>query len=374
MVYNGLRMMKLKNKDSNEVLWWPCVVSSDITFQSLLDILCPRSKVKAVTSYHKMTGKRKRLSGWSLWVFLLGETLPPGYEEPLIRINEDSIILLQTKFRDPAVELIKYSFSSNDLFKAAVSDAILWWNQFSSRSHGDREDGTALSQMTLTSKNEDAFNEGDENNTLEKKVLHQTRTDRQTTTVTSTFEMFVEENNCNDEESVKTQRKEILPYFYNLEKSPPSSNQSMHSHFDYDNCSYESLNSDDDSDSLICLNVTQKHVPVPNEIQVASSQCVNPGMEHMNDVASVPHARKQLTTFRDSLQSTHGSRSDDVIDLTQDCVSPILPRRIPHGTLIYLDSDGEEVEASYFMRDNENDSLGSGQTINLLDSEEERGL
>jgi hypothetical protein len=201
------------------------------------------------------------------------------------------------------------------------------------RSHGDREDGTALSHMTL--KNEDAFNEGDENNTLEKKCLHQTRTDRQTTTVTSTFEMFDEENNCNDEESVKTQRKEILPYFYNLKKSPPSSNQSMHSHFDYDNCSYESLNSDDDSDPLICFNVTQKHVHVPNEIQVASSQCVNPGMEHMNDLASVPDAGKQLATFRDSLQSTHGSRSEDVIDLTQDCASPIIPRQIPHGTLIY---------------------------------------
>lgn len=725
MTSSGFQMIKLENKtkngdrkeDSTE-LWWPCIVSSDNTFQSLLDMLSPTKKALAIASYYKLIERSERLYERSLWVFLFGDTLPPGYEEPLLRLHDNHNIQIQNNFKD-AIDQMNHNFSSNESFNAAISDALDWiqyrmlrpkpnkkimemlyaplpstpknriikilsisshlikkrkfkarkrthsvmstmkyicdntssissslllllsssmvvtppkynidmhpefltvflilkkkyglahlqvntdyfqsenclkahihrtmgwlgprrkefrlvpkkqlnqkkqvslntrkktqsslklsdsyisytmnrrWSnckeencrtnmcslssdiipvispsssmslhrpsnfsslrkklrthyglercdrsmiitvpcalekykydqkrkqyisknrmttdihseigsvcinqgqefqidqsQSSSKMVGyfnlgennkcikkdvfvtvsmmttrnndgdytdnnnhktDREDRTEVMMMaahlslnktcdlnegesknseTLLNGQEQSFDDRQQRLTIlnvssDMNGPHQNPSDRLCTTTQSECAKLKEDDKLNDDESIRTERKDILPELDDPEK-PPSSVQSIYSYFDYDNCSYESLNSDDNSD-LSILNVAQKRIPVPNEIHVESSTHLN---QNNIGIGVLPRAHL-LATSSNSHQRNSSTRSGDVIDLTQDSPVPIVPRQIPAETIIYLDSDGEEVEASYFMRDNENESVESDQTINLLDDEEE---
>lgn len=233
------------------------------------------------------------------------------------------------------------------------------------QSHDDGQGRTILSQST-------SLNDGDGNedvsNITDNMGPHLNPSDRQSTTIYTECATLNEDGKHSDDESTKTERKDILPELCNPENPPPSSVQSIYSYFDYDNCSYETLNSDDDSDPVI-LNVAQGRipVPVPNEIQVHSSS-------HANHTVNPSRRTQQPMASGTGQQQNHGNRPVDVIDLTQDYTNPIVPRQFPPETMIYLDSDGEEVDASYFTKENENDSVGSDQTINLLDDgDEENG-
>lgn len=234
----------------------------------------------------------------------------------------------------------------------------------------DLNEGESKNSEMLLNSHEQSPNDGQRLTTLTLSTdvngPHQNPSDRLSTTIHSECAKQKEDDKLNDDESIRTERKDILPECYDPEKPPPSSVQSMYSHFDYDNCSYESLNSDGNSDPFM-LNVAQKCIPVPNEIRVESSTHLN---QNNIGIGVLPRAHL-LTRSSNSHQRNSSTRSGDVIDLTQDNPVPIVTRQIPAETIIYLDSDGEEVEASYFMKDNENESEESDQTINLLDDEEE---